>query len=264
MRSALEIAALAGSAVILYMALIYLKVRFLDGVKPPKGKLIRVGYGSLIKRVFWDFPHRLVTDWIKRNPAHFRDFGVHVIAGEQGSGKTITLVYLLKRYKKLYPSLLIKTNMSYYAQDAPIEHWRDLIDGGNGELGEIMVIDELSSWFSSLDSKSFPAEMLTEITQQRKQRKMILGTTQVFTRTSKQIREQTTMLYEPFTLFGCVTIVPIYKAQLDDVGALKKKKFRRIFFFVQSDELRESFNTWEKISRYAEEGFKEQDVIIVR
>lgn len=41
-------------------------------------------------------------------------------------------------------------------------------------IGEIDVLDEIQNWFNSLQSKDFPPEMLTEITQQRKQTKMIL------------------------------------------------------------------------------------------
>ena len=76
----------------------------------------------------------------------------------------------------------------------------------NGIYGEIDVLDEIQNWFNSLQSKDFPPEMLTEITQQRKQTKMILGTSQVFSRLAKPIREQTYMLYEPTTLFWLFNI----------------------------------------------------------
>ena len=44
----------------------------------------------------------------------------------------------------------------------------------NGINGVIVVMDELQNWFSSNDSKNFPPEMLSVITQNRKNRRMVL------------------------------------------------------------------------------------------
>ncbi len=108
----------------------------------------------------------------------------------------------------------------------------------NGIYGEIDVLDEIQNWFNSLQSKDFPPEMLTEITQQRKQTKMILGTSQVFSRLAKPIREQTYMLYEPTTLFGCLTFVRKYEIETNADGLADNKKYRGCFFFIQNEELR--------------------------
>ena len=89
-----------------------------------------------------------------------------------------------------------------------------------------------------IQSKDFPVEMLTEITQQRKQRKMIIGTSQVFSRIAKPIREQTYMLYEPTVLFGCITFVRKYDVTTDVDGQASSKKYRGCFFFVQNEKIR--------------------------
>lgn len=212
----------------------------------------KVGHGFFLKKLFIDFPRQYAIDLLNRDPDFFPDFGFNLICGEQGSGKTITLVYLLLRYKKMYPKLKIKTNMGYIYEDSDITHWKDLVHSENGIFGEIDVIDEVQNWFNSSQSKDFPPEMLTEITQQRKQRKMIIGTTQVFTRAAKPIRENTYMFYQPFTVFGCLTVVFKYKPVLDDTGSLKEKKWRGFFWFVHSDEIRNSFDTYKKIEKYSE------------
>ena len=211
---------------------------------------------SLFLRLFIDLPKIFVYDFMTRDPDAFPDYGVHIIAGKQGCGKTLTMTYLLREYQKKYPKLKVKTNYNYSNEDSDITHWKDIIDSTNGIYGEVDAIDELQNWFSSMQSKDFPPEMLQEVTQQRKQRKIILGTSQVFNRLSKQLREQTYLLYEPHTFFGCFTLVvkfePIIKA---DSAVTTEKKFRGCFCFVHTQELRDSYDTYKKIQRIAEDGF---------
>jgi len=230
--------------------------RLIKKIKPKKGEYKYVGYGNFFWRLFVLFPKQFVLDRLTMDPDFFRENGVHIIAGEQGSGKTVTAAYMLMRYKKMYPKLKIKTNFNYKHEDGEIKHWKDIVASENGIYGEIDVIDEVQNWFNSLQSKDFPIEMMTEITQQRKQKKCILGTSQVFTRVAKPIREQTSILYEPITVFGCLTIVRVYKPYIKaDSGQPDKKKLRKIFFFVHNEEIRESFDTYKKIEKMAAEGF---------
>ncbi|MCL2018318.1 MAG: hypothetical protein FWG70_01045 [Oscillospiraceae bacterium] len=238
------------------LTVFYIFYRFIKKIKPIKGESKRVGYGNFIFRLFILLPKQFVYDRLTMNPDMFKESGLHIFAGEQGSGKTITVAYMLMRLKKMYPKLKIKTNFSYKNEDGTIKHWKDVIASENGIYGEVDVIDEIQNWFNSLQSKDFPIEMITEITQQRKQKKCIFGTSQVFSRVAKPIREQTMMLYEPLTLFGCLTIVRVYKPYVKaDSGQTDKKKLRKVFFFVHNEELRESYDTYKKIEQMAIEGF---------
>lgn len=229
---------------------------YLKGYRMPKGSVRAVGYGNFFKKLFWDFPRRFVLDKFTRNPDEFKEYGVHVIAGEQGSGKSITLTYMLRRFQKMYPNMVVKTNYGYAFEDDIIVDWRDILNSNNGEYGEIDVLDEIQNWFNSMQSKDFPPDMLAEITQQRKQRKCIFGTSQVFGRVAKPIREQVMFLYEPITIFGCLTIVRKYKPQVTADGQTAKKNLRQVFFFVHDDDLRNSFDTYKKIERLGKIGFK--------
>jgi len=163
---------------------------------------------------------------------------------------------MLLRYQKMYPRLKVISNYYYAHEHLHISHWRDILNYENGRYGVVVVLDEIQNWFNSLQSKDFPPEMLTEITQQRKQSKVILGTSQVFSRVAKPIREQTYMLYEPNTYFGCVTLVRRYEVTTNTDGLADTKKYRGCFFFVQNEELRNSFDTYRKIENLASEGFK--------
>ena len=249
------------SPIILIFITILLIIAFrlvFKGDKIPQGKH-KVKKKSKIRRLFVDFPKSFVNDLFNRKSDFFPHCGVHLICGEQGSGKTVTLAYILREIKKQYPKLRICTNFGYKAQDGEILHWKDLVFKNNGFQGEIDVIDEMQNWFSSNESKDFPVEMLQEISQQRKQQKMIFGTAQVFERVAKPIREQVHFLYKPMTIFGCLTWVRVYKPKIDSDGQVKKSRMRTCFFFVHDAELRDSFDTYHKIERLAKGGFSPRD-----
>lgn len=239
--------------VILHIVLriIYLKLKKTDFPIMPQLKK-----DSIIKRIYIDFPIRFVSDMLLRVPDDFNEYGIRMVCGEQGSGKTITVVYLLMQWAKRYENMKVITNMNYAYQDAKLEHWKDIMSLNNGTKGVAVVIDEIQTWFSSLQSKDFPIEMLTELSQQRKQRKVILGTAQVFSRIGKPIREQTHLVYVPKTYFGCLTIVRITKSHYWDDNEQKFKKYEGTFFFVHNDEIRNAFDTFQKIEKYKEQGFK--------
>lgn len=237
-------------------SLFWLVFYFCKGYRFKKGEYKYIGYGNFFKRLFIDFPRQFILDRYNADPDFFHESGVHIIAGEQGAGKSITLTYMLNRFQKMYPKLIVKTNYGYTRQDGEITHWKDVVASENGIYGEIDVLDEIQNWFSSLQSKDFPPEMLTEITQQRKQKKCIFGTSQVFSRVAKPIREQVTYLYEPMTIFGCLTIVRRYKPVVKSDGLLDEKKLRGVFFFVHNELIRDSFDTYKKIEKMSQEGFK--------
>ncbi|MBO8161994.1 MAG: ATP-binding protein [Thermosipho sp. (in: Bacteria)] len=211
---------------------------------------------SFFRRLFWEFPQRLVLDMYQRDPDEFREYGLHLFCGEQGSGKTTAVVHKLMELKAKYPKCKIRTNMDYKYEDGKIQHWKDLVQCENGIYGQIEVLDEIQTWFSSLQSKNFPPEMLTEISQQRKQRKMLIGTAQVFSRVAKPIREQTSFVYLPMTLFGCLTVVRISKPQYWDDENQVFKRYIGTYFFVHNEKIRNAFDTYKKIEKYKEEGFQ--------
>ena len=211
---------------------------------------------SIFKRLLWDLPRRFVLDWYDKNPDGFHEYGVHLFAGEQGSGKSIAVAEFILRLKKLYPACKLLTNIDFKDQDFKVTSPDDFIMNNNGEFGMIVFLDEIQNWFSSMESKNFPPEALEDITQQRKQRKIFVGTSQVFLRVSKPIREQITLLYKPLTIAGCLTIVRVYKCKLDDSGSVKNEMLRKLYFFVHTDEIRQAYDTYERVERLASKGYK--------
>lgn len=206
-------------------------------------------------RLFIDFPRRIVLDKLTLNPDRFDTYGIHIFCGEQGSGKSIAAVHFAKMLKERNPMCHIASNIDLNFQDSTVQDVTELVGTSNGESGQIIFVDEIQNWFSSMESKNFPPEMLTEVTQQRKQAKCIVGTSQVFTRISKPIREQITLMYKPTTICGALTFVRVYRCHVDQEGAVDKLKLVKIYFFVHDDELRTAYDTYAKVNRLTQKGF---------
>lgn len=211
---------------------------------------------SILKKIYYLLPKRLVLDRFNQNPDSFPMYGLHLVVGEQGSGKTIAVTEMLMRLKNKYPNVKIRTNYNYIYENGQIEDWRSLVHNDNGELGQIEVIDEVQNWFNSLQSKDFPIEMFGEITQQRKQRKMIVGTSQVWGRVAKPLREQCFRVYKPVTFFGALTWVRVFKPDISQDGSIDNLRYLKMYFFVHNDKIRLAFDTYKKIEVMSAVGFK--------
>lgn len=246
---------IAGMIISFFIQFIYLRTK---GYKL-KGSIPKVKKPGILKRLLIQFPNRLAKDIYNRDPLEFNEYGLHLFCGEQGSGKTTAVVELIQRWRKRYPEMKVITNMDMKGEDKSITHWRDILEYSNDIYGTAVVIDEIQAWFSSNESRNFPPEMLAEISQQRKQRKAIVGTAQVFSRVAKPIREQTHFIYLPMTLFGCLTIVRKTKREYWDDEKQRFRKYCGIYFFVHTDEIRNAFDTYKKIERYSKAGFSRPD-----
>lgn len=210
---------------------------------------------SFLRRIFIDFPYRFIHDKFTIDPNTFQEYGLYMICGEQGCGKTMLMNYLIKKFKHIYPDLKVRTNFNHKDQDFELTHWSELTLNTNGIYGELDCIDEIQNWFSSNASKNFPPDMLTVITQQRKVRRCILATSQVFTRISKSLRENTYKIFMPCVVFGCFEIVRVYKPTIDQEGNLASKQLLQVFFFVHDDDLRESYDSYKTILSLSNSGF---------
>lgn len=233
-------------------------LRIVKKQKKPIGEHYRLKDRNFFQKLFIDAPKQYAKDYMNRNPEFFRHQGVILFTGRQGRGKTVALVHQTLQYQREYPKCKVIGNLDYKAQDDVLDHWTKLIDYKNGIQGVVAQIDEIQNWFSSNQSKDFPAEMLEVITQNRKNRRVILGTAQVFTRVGKPIREQTTEIRECHTFLGCITVVIKKEPILNTMGDVEKLKYRGWYFFVHNDEIRESFDTYKVVESLRESGFAPQ------
>lgn len=200
------------------------------------------------------------------NGKQFNLFGVTMFCGRQGSGKTISMVEMLDRIKRQFPDCIIVTNFGYINQDYHLTDWRQLLEIRNGENGVVFAIDEIQNEYDNSKWQDFPEGILSVITQQRKQRIKILLTSQVYTRVVKQIREQCFEVVECKTLLGRWTREKCFDAEdynllIDNPNPEKKFKMPKMwrYSFIQSDFIRNLYNSYEVVEKMKKEDFIKKD-----
>lgn len=146
------------------------------------------------------FPRPLnLRDWgrdiVISRPPSAEDFpynGIWTFTGAQGAGKTLFLVDVLRDLVKDYPKVRIITDINLFGIECEPYRGLDSFKEGNGKHGIIYVLDEIQTLYSNLQSKNVSDANLSIWSQNRKNVRLILGTSQRFSRIAKPIREQVT------------------------------------------------------------------------
>lgn len=127
-------------------------------------------------------------------------------------------------------------------------------DLSNGIEGVLYLIDEIHLEFNSLESKNIPIEIMVEVSQQRKQRKHIVGTSQVYMRLAKPLREQidTVVICRNILSFLQYNTVINGKTAVEENGKLQADVLRKFLWFHRP-ELYDSYDTYAKMKRYRKE-----------
>ena len=248
-------------AIFLFSVCINFITHLCKGERLPKNSGHKPKKKGILSRLFIDVPKQFVTDLFERPADFFTYQGMIIYEGRQGMGKTISMIENTIRMQEEFPKALCSTNLAYEYEDKALKDWRMLMSYKNGFNGVIIDIDELQNWFSSNDSKNFPPEMLEVITQNRKNRRVIQGTSQNFYLLAKAIRSQATEVRRCTTLLGCLTIVRRFEPILDSEGIVVEWKKRGMYFFVHDKKLRECYDTYKVIERLRNVGFKEQPIL---
>lgn len=206
---------------------------------------------------YYDLLRWVLVDFLERDlhRGEFQEYGFTFFVGRQGAGKTISMVRYLEVMKERYPDCLVVANFDYYRADKIMTDWRDLLTIRNGTNGVIFAIDEIHSEYDSSKWKDIPEDLLSEISQQRKQRVKIIASAQFFTRVAKPLREQAVTVVNCNTFLGRFTTNREYDA-LDyacvvdnPLVVMKRVKPLRKSSFVQSDFLRGCYDTYAKVER---------------
>lgn len=236
-------------------------VKFFKGERVHRGSVKKIKKRSAIMKILYDAPRQYVEDLYNMKPDFFRPQGLVVFTGRQGSGKTSAAMQYAIELLDTYPKAKCLSNTKFKYQNEQLNHWKQLINYKNAHKGVIVIMDELQNWFGSNQSRNFPPEMLGVITQNRKNRRIILGTSQNFYLLAKAIRSQCTEIRECTTLAGVMTIVIKREPILKEDGDVKELKFRGMYFFVHSPRLRNSYDTYAVVDALGKSGFQENPVM---
>lgn len=198
-------------------------------------------------------------DFRKNNPDYFDPEGIMIFSGSQGSGKTLSAVQYVLKVLKEYPKAILCSNVDIL--DLPEETQVIEYDGldclkniENGQFGVIYFIDEIHLELNSLESKNIDMDVIVELSQQRKQRKHIVGTTQVYMRMAKPLREQVKdiiLCKNYFKILQYNQLIDGFNSY-EEGGKLKADVVRKYWWF-HSPELYKLYDTYAKMRRYKKE-----------
>lgn len=193
-------------------------------------------------------------DFRKAHPEYFDPDGILVFCGSQGSGKTLSLVQYVQRLCKLYPSVKVCSNLDLklpeHIEVIPWTGVQCFTDVSNGYGGVIYVIDEIHLEFNSLESKKMDSSIFETVSQQRKQRKHIVGTSQKFSRIAKPFREQFKVVVDCHCYCKCVQVNYLIDARraCEINGEIVANGMKRFIWF-HSPELYDSYDTYAVLKR---------------
>lgn len=198
---------------------------------------------------------RYASEYRKAHPLEFQRSGIVVFCGSQGSGKTLSAVNYVQHIARRYPDSILVSNIDISGLPdgytvLPYDGLNSLTSVNNGEFGVVYLIDEIHLEFNSLESKSVPIEVFTEISQQRKQRKHIVATSQLFLRLAKPFREQAAWIVLCRQLFPYLQFNTVLDGSsvIEDSGGVSGSVLNRSFWF-HTPELYASYDTYSKVRR---------------
>lgn len=191
----------------------------------------------------------------------FFGWGLHLFVGKFGAGKTCTMIYKAYRLAKRYPQLTIVTNLKLknfpaHTKILPLNSPQDIL---NAPQNSLILIDEIGTIFNSRDfaksKESVPKILFQHLCQCRKRKMMIYGTVQRWCFLDKQLRDITDTVTVTKTdfrhPFGRLCACRVYDSVEYDraytnpmISLLPLSNF----VYVQSDKLRNSYDTEELIT----------------
>lgn len=192
---------------------------------------------------------KLHPDWLDLN-------GIICFCGEQGSGKTLSAIQYLRNVCRAYPKAKVVSNIEIDIPDIKnklyyYEGIDSMMEFNNGEHGIIFFIDEMHLEFNSLESKGMDIRTFELVSQQRKARKHIIGTSQVFGRLAKPFREQFKYAVLCEKYFGYLFKQEIYRAKSvpfeDDIRVELRQQGTA--WFIPSLDMFDMYDTSEIIKR---------------
>ena len=215
--------------------------------------------------------------WSRPEPNQFPT-GSRVYKGYQGSGKTLSMVKYAQDMLKKFPDCALFSNIKLYGfeqldytqkydKDSDIYYYkrnfgnyqfihddtilRHALAFRNGTSGVLVLLDEAHLYFNKKTGISL--DVLTAISQQRKDRKRLVFSSQIWEELDISLRKQVKEIVSCRCVASCIQINTVYDGETlrfqynqdGSSGYNAKKIYTEIF--KHSDLLYNSYNTYQKI-----------------
>lgn len=182
--------------------------------------------------------------------------GSRVYKGFQGSGKTLSMVKYAFDVQRAFPECVVYSNIIIRGLPGSYTHISDdsilskALSCRNGERGVLILLDEAHLFFNKKNGISL--DVLTAISQQRKDRKRLVFSSQIWEELDISLRKQVKQIVTCRCFFGKIQVNTVsdgetltYDKQSSEYVA--RKLYTEIF--KHYDELYNSYDTYQKIIR---------------
>lgn len=237
----------------------------------PKPKMKPVSFKTKFKEkkmpLLFDFFRWVAIDIYraKKYGKNLHLYGIYAFVGIYGGGKTMGMTMYLDSLRKKYgDSIIIATNYYYADEDFHLASWKDMLKTYDKPC--IFAYDEIQNEFNSRDYKNFPVSLMGLLSQNRKGHgKQILYTAQDYETVDKNFRRLTKVVVTCRTICNRLTSLRYYlredyeqlSANVDVKRKMRIKTIRHQYF-VQSDLIREKFNSYQFLDSAVNKDYVEQ------
>lgn len=190
--------------------------------------------------------------WVKPLRHQFPT-GSRVYKGFQGSGKTLSLVFDSFQLQKQFPRCLVYSNVhikglnNFHYIDTD-EDLAEALTIGNGADGVLVILDEAHLYFGR--KSGIPLDVLTAISQQRKDRRSIWFTSQIWEELDISLRKQVKEIVNCRCFFGMLQFNTFSDGETlswDKMTSQYVAKSKGSVIFKHSQALYNSYDTYQKI-----------------
>lgn len=199
----------------------------------------------------------MLIDWKsfrkKRTPEKGKQFptGSAVYFGFQGQGKTLAMTAYAFRIKEEFPNCVIFSNYNLYGIDYNYcfsdEDVKNALSFQNGAKGVLVLLDEAHLYFGK--KTGIGLETLTAISQQRKDKRRIVFTSQIWEELDISLRKQVKEIHHCHKVLNLI-IQNVCDGETLSYDKMKSEyvaKHIRYEIFKMNDEYFNRYNTYQKI-----------------
>lgn len=194
-------------------------------------------------------------NFLYNNPDYFRYDGLTVFTGPQGAGKTLSAVLHYNEIVKQFPKCVKMSNIKLKGIDYIPYKSIDDLPGlfkvyDNQELGILVFMDEIHILLDALESNKVTPEVLAMISQQRKRRIHFVGTTQVFARMPKPMRQNFKQVVSCRQFMGFLQINTVgFGDETEEVNGKLKFDVKAVDYFFIDPSYFDLYDTSELVDR---------------
>lgn len=200
-------------------------------------------------RIYWN---TFIKKYV-RPPKDQFPTGSRVYKGFQGSGKTLSMVKYAFDVQKKYPNCIVVSNIKisglnnyfYIENDDILKH---ALAYSSGERGMLILLDEAHLYFNKKAGISL--DVLSAISQQRKDRKRLVFSSQIWEELDISLRKQVNEIVSCKCLFGKIQINSISDGETLTYNKLEgeyQAKHITTEIFKHYQSLYSCYDTYQKI-----------------